>query len=397
MFLLVLFAQLYLMANLERPRRARPGFKAPLSVVVPAYNEQYDIGQSIQQIDIAAAHYKEAVEVIVVDNGSSDATAEIARGVLATCKAIEGRVISVEEPGKAHALNEGVLQARHEFIVRIDADTLVEEDTLTLAMENFADPRTGAVGGIPFPPGGAKFDPGRLIEVILKHGYYSVALGGIAGLVGIPGMFIIYRASALREVGKFAYAMNGEDTDISLRIAEAGYRTLIDRRVHVISAVPITFAHLREQRLRWFRSVYHVSARAHSLISAPNFSIRGKLVLPYMLLNTGRRAMMLPLVAFGLLEILVSSGSAALPTWQAAAAVLIGSPMIAAVIAIIVNAQFRAVLALPPYVLFRALRSWYTLESALSIPITSASTRIQIGRDPWPATPLPTPRGPEAV
>lgn len=394
LFVLLTFAQLYIVAVTERYRLSRPDFAAPVSVIVPAFNEQYVIGQTIQHIDRAAAHYGAEVELIVMDNGSVDGTADIARAVIDACSALKGRVVHVATPGKAHALNEGVLHARHPFIVRIDADTLVGEDNLTLAMQNFADPDAGAVGGVPLPPGGAIFDAGRLVEVIVKHGYYSPALSVMAGLVGIPGMFVIYRADALRRVGQFASGMNGEDTDISLRIAELGYRTLVDHRVSYVSEVPTSFAHLREQRLRWFRSVYHVSARAHSLISAPDFSIRGKLVLPYMLMNTARRAMMIPLVIFGLLELFITSRSIALPHWQAIVAVLVGSPLVAAAIAILANNRPRALLALPPYIFFRALRAWYTLESALTIPITSMSTRIQIGRDPWPQSPPPDPLPP---
>lgn len=392
LLLLVFFVQLYVIAIYERNRRVRSDFRPPISIIVPAHNEEYVIAQTIHHIDRAAAHYAQPVEVIVIDNGSKDATAEIARTAMASCQAIRGTVLHVDTPGKAHALNEGVARASHDFIVRIDADTHVREDNLAVAMENFADPSVGAVGGVPLPPGGGIFDPGRLVEVIVKHGFYSPALGAMSGLVGIPGMFAVYRAQALRSVGKFASGMNGEDTDFSLRIAELGYRTLVDQRVRYISEVPTSFAHLREQRLRWFRSVYHVSARAHSLISSPEFSVRGKLVLPYMLLNTARRTMMVPLTVFGVLELLITSGSVALPHWQAIVAVLIGSPMLAAAFAILANNQPRALLSLPAYILFRALRSWYTLESALSIPIMSTSTRIHIGREPWPETPRPNPR-----
>ncbi len=396
LFLLVLFAQLYIIGIVERRRRSREDFRPPLSVVIPAYNEEYVIGHTIRYIDRAAAHYGAPVEVIVVDDASTDETVETVQAVTTICHSISVRIITVASGGKAEALNRGVVEASHDFIVRIDADTLVGEDNLTLAMQNFGDPEVGAVGGVPLPPGGAMFDAGRLIEVIVKHGYYSPALGAASGLVGIPGMFVVYRAEALHAVGTFASGMNGEDTDVSLRIAERGYRTLVDQRITFVSEVPASFAHLREQRLRWFRSVYHVSARAHSLISSPNFSVRGKLVLPYMLLNTARRAMMIPLVVFGLLELLVTSGTIALPHWQAVTAVLVGSPMLAATFAILVNGRPGALLSLPAYILFRALRSWYTLESTLSIPITSTSTRIQIGRQPWPKTP-PRPRITEAV
>lgn len=389
LFLLVMFAQLYVAGVIERRLHSRENFRPPVTIIVPARNEEYVIGQTIRHIDRAARHYGSPVEVIVMDNASSDETAEVVEATISLCHAIDVRLVSVDRGGKAAALNRGVEEASHDFIVRIDADTLVREDNLSLAMQNFGDPKTGAVGGVALPPGGALFDAGRLIEVILKHGYYSPSLSAASGLVGIPGMFVVYRAKALHAVGRFAGGMNGEDTDVSLRIAELGYRTLVDQRVSYISEVPTSFAHLREQRLRWFRSVFHVSARAHSLISSPNFSIRGKLVLPYMLLNTARRAMMIPLAVFGLLELGVTSGTVALPHWQAISAVLIGSPMLAATVAILVNLRPGALLSLPAYVLFRALRSWYTLEATLSIPITSTSTRIQIGREAWPETRRP--------
>ncbi len=397
LFLLVWFAQLYVIAIVERNRHLRGDFRPPISIVVPAHNEEYVIGQTIQYIDRAAAYYGQPVELIVIDNASRDATTEIARATIENCHALRGTVLHVSSPGKAHALNEGIARASHDFIVRIDADTHVREDNLALAMQNFADPSVGAVGGVPLPPGGGIFDPGRRVEVIVKHGFYSPALSAASGLVGIPGMFAVYRAEAVHAVGKFASGMNGEDTDFSLRIAELGYRTLVDQRIGYVSEVPTSFAHLREQRLRWFRSVFHVSARAHSLISSPDFSIRGKLVLPYMLLNTARRTMMIPLVVFGILELLITSASIALPHWQAIVAVLIGSPMLAAALAILANNRPRALLSLPAYILFRALRSWYTLESALSIPIMSTSTRIHIGREPWPQSQPPKPRLSETV
>jgi len=387
LFLLVLFAELRVISIIDQKRLAKKDFCPPLTVIVPAHNEEHIISQTITHIDRAAAYYAAPVEVIIIDDGSVDRTYEVAADAISHCQAAAVRVVSQAGSGKSAALNRGVEEASYDFIVRIDADTLVSEDNLKLAMENFGDPTVGAVGGMPLPPGGGLFDPSRLVEVALKHGYYSPALSTIAALVGIPGMFVVYRAEALRKVGRFAEGMNGEDVDVSLRIAELGYRTVCDQRITYISEVPINFAHLREQRIRWFRSVFHVSARCHSLISAPTFNIRGKLVLPYMLLNTSRRAMAVPLIVFGILELVIDAGDRPPLHWQAIAAVLIGSPMLAAASAILVNKRPAWLLALPQYILFCTLRAWYTLEALLSIPITSTSTRIQIGRDPWPETP----------
>src|SRR5690606_38230682 len=140
------------------------------------------------------------------------------------------------------------------------------------------------------------FDRARLLEVLLKHGYYQVAYGAVDCIVGVPGMFAAYRTDAVRGAGGFVQGMNGEDTDVSLRIGEMGYRIIGDPMVQYVSEVPVTDRHMREQRMRWFRSVYHVSARNRSYLDGWGASLRGKVVLPFMLLNSARRAMTVPLL-----------------------------------------------------------------------------------------------------
>src|SRR5690606_40862017 len=63
-------------------------------------------------------------------------------------------------------------------------------------------------------------DLARTLEVLLKHGYYQVAYGATDAIVGVPGMFAAYRTHLVRAVGGFVTGMNGEDTDVSLRIGE---------------------------------------------------------------------------------------------------------------------------------------------------------------------------------
>jgi len=167
----------------------------------------------------------------------------------------------------------------------------------------------GVVGGLPVPPGGGLFDRARFLEVAVKHGFYSVAFETINSVVGIPGMFSVYRTELPRQLGGFVEGMNGEDTDISLRTGELGYRLLVDPAVRYISEVPTSYAHMREQRTRWFRSTFHISARCRDLIYAKQTTMRGKVVLPYMLINTARRTMMVPLALFGLLEYLTAFDS----------------------------------------------------------------------------------------
>lgn len=376
LFLPLFFLLLYLGARIEEWRAPKADFAPPLTVFVPAHNEEYIIADTIRAMDEAASDYAGDVTLLVMNNNSSDDTSTVAEQALAACESLKGRVIDVPEPGKANALNAGLDAVDTEYCVRVDADTLLQKGCFTKAMRHFADPAVGVVGGIPIPPGGGLFDRPRLLEVAVKHGFYSVAFGVINSVVGIPGMFSVYRTELPRGLGGFVEGMNGEDTDISLRAGEMGYRLVVDPTVRYISEVPATYGHMREQRTRWFRSTFHISARCRDLIYGPDATVRGKIVLPYMLINSARRAMMIPLLLFGLVEYLTVFDSFNILIWQALVAVLVGAPAIMAVICAFLVKVPHSILYIPEYLVFRALRAYFTLESMLSISIDNKGRPI---------------------
>lgn len=378
MVLPVVFLQLYLFALWDRARTSQKHFAPAVSIIVPAYNEQYIIERTIRAMDVAADAYEGEVTILIMDNNSTDDTAAIAARALAECTHATGRVIAVPTPGKSHALNAGMEAVETEFMIRADADTLLGPDNIVRAMRHFANPRVGVVGGVPVPPGGGPFDRARLMEVLTKHGFYSVAYSAVDSVVGIPGMFTVYRTEQPRYLGGFVEGMNGEDTDVSLRIGELGYHSVVDPGIRYISEVPMTYGHMREQRMRWFRSVYHVSARNRDLIYSPWLTLRGKILLPFMLINSGRRAMLVPLLIFGLIEYFGAFNPASLVTWQALLALMVGAPAVLAVVAALLNGVPRAILCIPEYLLFRMLRAYFTLESMLSISLTSGREDLSV-------------------
>ena len=367
LFLPVLFGQLYLLAIYDVVTAKKARFTPPISIIVPAHNESYIIKDTINAMDQAAIHYGGEVNILIMNNNSTDETEDIARATLEACSAAKGRVINVPKPGKSNALNAGLDACETEFLVRVDADTLVGEDNFSRAMPYFINPQVGVVGGVPVPPGGALFDRARLLEVLVKHGFYSVAMGAVNGVVGIPGMFVVYRTHHPRYLGGFVEGMNGEDTDVSLRIGELGFHSVVDPKIRYISEVPSSYSHMREQRMRWFRSIYHISSRCRDLIYGPNKTLRGKIILPYMLVNSARRAMLVPLIIYGGLEWGLAFNPDSPILWQSIVAVTTGAPAIMAVVASLLNGVPKGILALPEYLLFRVLRAYFTLESMLSI------------------------------
>ena len=361
------FFLLYMLGTLRNVLRPPRPMAPPVTIIIPAHNESHVITRTITAVDIAAGRYAGAVNILVLNNNSSDDTADVAQRALEAMDHATGHVVDVPMPGKAIALNRGVMATNSSFLVRIDADTQVLPDALKRAMRHFSDDSVGVVGGLPLPPGDGPFDRARLLEVLLKHGYYQTAYGAMNGIVGVPGMFAAYRTEAVRAAGGFVQGMNGEDTDVSLRIGEMGYRVIGDPTVQYVSEVPLTYAHLREQRMRWFRSVYHVSSRNRDYLDSRTPSLRGKLILPFMLLNSARRAMNLPLAIFGLLHLTLALDPGAPLTGQAVLAVMLGAPLLMGAFAALANGRPAALLGLPEYVLFRLLRCYLTLESVLSI------------------------------
>lgn len=363
------FILLYFLARSDIAREDQSRFTPPLTIIVPAHNEEYVIERTIAAIDVAAKTYDGPVSILVMNNNSTDDTAKVASMALAKCQSALGRVIDEPRPGKSHALNAALDATQTEFVIRIDADTQVGPESLVYAMHRMKDENVGVVGGLPLPPGGGIFDHARFLELMVKHGFYSVGLSAINSVVGVPGMFAAYRTVIPRSLGGFVQGMNGEDTDMSLRTGELGYQVIVDPRIKFISEVPSNYKHMREQRMRWFRSVFHVSARCRDLIYSRRPSVRGKVLLPFMLLNSAMRAMLVPMMIFGVLVLVCPGLNTRLIPWQGILAVALGAPMLMSILCALLNKSLRGVLYVPEYLLFRILRSYFTLESNLSITV----------------------------
>lgn len=346
----------------------RRKFSPPVSVLIPAHNEAHQIKQTLEAVDRAAARYEGPVRVIVMENCSSDETAALAQSVLSGCSHIDSFIVDASDiPGKARALNRGLDLVEEDFVVRIDADTEIAPGAIRTAMRHFANRKVGAVGGLPLPhEGEGLLSKIRAIEVLLRHGFVQVSFGAFGGIFGLPGMFVIYRMSALDEAGGFTEGMNGEDTDITLAMTSLGYRMVSDPKAKFYTETPDTVAFLREQRTRWFRSLYHVTAHNRSVLFR-NGSIIGNVVLPFTLLNGARRAMMAPLLIYGLIVFTLFGGVYAHPGFATVVAVVLGMPFVLAFVVLAIWRRLDLLPVLPLYMGFRFLRSYYTLGSTLSL------------------------------
>lgn len=223
-----------------------PWFAPPVSVVVPAYNEALNIAATVRSI--AANNHLADVEVIVVDDGSTDGTADVAEEL-----GLPGvTVIRQANQGKPAALNAGVREARHDLLVLVDGDTIFEPDTVGQLVQPFADDDVGAVSG------NAKVGNRQGLLGRWQHLEYCAGsnldrqiLHALRCIPTVPGAVGAFRREALDDVGGVSDDTLAEDTDLTMAVTRAGWRVAYRPEAKAWTEAPVTVHGLFRQRYRW--------------------------------------------------------------------------------------------------------------------------------------------------
>jgi cellulose synthase/poly-beta-1,6-N-acetylglucosamine synthase-like glycosyltransferase len=187
----------------------------------------------------------------------------------------------------------------------------------------------------------------------------------------MPGVLASYRRELVTELGGFGEGFNGEDADITVRIGRLGYRIVNDPRIRVQTEMPATVAHLREQRQRWARGLFHMAARNLSIVRMRQ-GIRGMLLLPWSILNSARRSLMLPLLACAVAVELTYPAVFSMREISLMAGAVVTVQLAVIAVLLLAHRQFRALLTLPSFVAFRVFRAWVTLESLFTLRLRSS-------------------------
>ena len=261
-------------------RRVRSGELPPVTVIVPAYNEEVGIERSVRSI--AASDYPD-LEVLVIDDGSTDATADIVAGL----DLPRVRLVRQDNAGKADALNTGVGLGRADVLVMVDGDTLFEAETLRRLVEPLSDPQVGAVAGNT-KVGNRKGLLGRWqhIEYVMGFNLDRRMYEVLQCTPTVPGAIGAFRREALDEVGGVPGDTLAEDTDLTLAIGRTGRRVVYAEDARAWTEAPSTLGALWRQRYRWsFGTMQSVFKHRGAIISRdPRDRRIGRRALPYMLL-----------------------------------------------------------------------------------------------------------------
>jgi cellulose synthase/poly-beta-1,6-N-acetylglucosamine synthase-like glycosyltransferase/peptidoglycan/xylan/chitin deacetylase (PgdA/CDA1 family) len=288
-------------------RRVAPTLDHPpplVSVLIPAFNEEKVIASAIGRI--LKSRY-ESLEVIVVDDGSADATAEIVRTQYANDPRVQ--LISIPNGGKANAVNTALRASHGQVIVALDADTQFEPHTIARLVRWFADPAIGAVAG------NAKvgnrinlITAWQALEYITAQNLERRALAALGAITVVPGAVGAWRREALEQLGGFPGDTLAEDQDLTIAIQKAGYRTLFDADAIAWTEAPDTARGLARQRFRWAYGTLQCLWKHRDATFRPRYGALGMIALPQVWLFQIVFSVVSPLVDLLLLWQVIATG-----------------------------------------------------------------------------------------
>ena len=251
---LVAFLTVSLLLDRQPPlRRSHP--TEPVTVLVAARNEADRIQETISYI--ARQDYPGPVEVLVVDNGSTDGTRLVAEAYGA---ATGQRVRCIEEPrpGKSHALNTGLAAVGTELVITLDADTLLHPWAIRQLVARLlsAPPDVHAVAGSVLVRNSRDSLWTRMQEWDYFLGIASVKRmqGLYQGTLVAQGAFSLYRTRALVQAGGWPDAI-GEDIVLTWQLMRHGAQVYYEPSAVAFTAAPTRLVHLARQRARWARGM----------------------------------------------------------------------------------------------------------------------------------------------
>jgi cellulose synthase/poly-beta-1,6-N-acetylglucosamine synthase-like glycosyltransferase len=315
----------------RRARAVVDAVAAPplVSVVVPAFNEELTVVESVRAL--LALDY-DSREIVVVNDGSSDGTLAVLTEAfqlvaaphafaepLATAP-VRGVYRSIREPAlvvvdkengrcKADASNAGINAASGTLVLIIDADTVLEPDALSRAAVPFLeDPAMVAVGGNVAIVNGCRIDAGRIVDVMLPRSWlarfqiveymrafllFRLTCASLNAVVLISGAFGLFRRDAVIAVGGYDRTAIGEDFDLTVRLQRhfrargEPIRIAFDPNPLGWTQAPEDWLSLRSQRYRWRRGLLQTLWRNRGVLGRPRFGAIGLGALPYMAVVEG--------------------------------------------------------------------------------------------------------------
>lgn len=272
----VLFYLVLFLGNSSAGRAKAPKSFPTVSVVIPCFNSKSTIAECIESIK--KLRYPKKIEIIVVDDCSTDGTGEI-------LKKINGiTLVNLKKnSGKSVAFNTGLKKARSEFVLGIDSDSYPEKDLLYKTLGYFEDDSVGAVTCLIIPDKNKTvIQRIQYFEYLSSFGMNNSLLSSINSSYVVPGPMTIFRRSIFSKVGFFEPGILAEDMDWGLRLKKHGMKIMSCVDAVVKTDIPSSWRGLFKQRDRWYRGGAFNFMRHKSLMFNSTNKDFGFFVMPFM-------------------------------------------------------------------------------------------------------------------
>ena len=342
-------------------------FEGPqVSIVIAAFNEEEVIAKTLASL--ARSHYRRVIEYIVVDDGSTDRTAEIVADMAARDPRI--RLLRQQNAGKATALNRGFRRARAEVVVTLDADTIFTPETVGNLVRHFlvdTDKRVGAVCGV-IKVGNLRnvLSRWQALEFITQVGVERGAQDLLHGIMVVPGACAAWRRDAVLLAGGYSSSTLTEDCDMAVELQKHGYRVVQDDEAVSLTEVPETPGGLMRQRFRWLYGNIQVMWKHRGMILNPAHGWLGMLTLPAAVMSVVVPVVFLPLVY--VMAVMTIRGQG-LPLILMYAGLFLGVQFVTAVVGVkLMRERPVHLLVVPLYrVIYEPLRAYLLYKAAYAV------------------------------
>ncbi len=246
---LIIFSFLY---SLKRSP-ANQEFLPSLSIIVPAYNEELVIREALSALlDLNYPNY----EIIVIDDGSTDATYTLVKQLSQLQSAVRLRVLQQKNSGKSVALNRGILAAHGEIVLCVDGDSKVDAESLRYSMRHFTNPKVGAVAGnVKVANRKHLICKLQALEYIEGLNLLRSAQAFFNAVSIVPGPIGLFRTQAILDVGGYDHDTFAEDCDLTLKLMETGWFIEYQQQAIAWTEAPENLESLLKQRYRWTRGI----------------------------------------------------------------------------------------------------------------------------------------------
>jgi cellulose synthase/poly-beta-1,6-N-acetylglucosamine synthase-like glycosyltransferase len=288
----VFYNLLMLVAGVKRsPRRADVDFTPPVTVIIPAYNEEKHIRQKLENV-LESDYPRDLLEVIVVDDGSTDATAQIVRE-------FEGVILleTGERRGKIAAQKLAFEHASAPIVAITDATVLAPAYAVRTLAEHFEDPNVGAVSAAITVRNRATNYLTRMAQFLFDvQNAQKLAESLLDSAGGLFGQFSLVRREAL---GDFQTDVIYEDREFGITLRKRGYRALLEPSVKVEYYAAESLDDFSRQKQRNIGAMTQSIFRHRGLLFNPRFGWYGMAIFPEYSLFRVLRAYLLAIAFAG--------------------------------------------------------------------------------------------------